>query len=214
MKPIVHERGTPVVGAALIASLGIYCPIPLLRGAIFGLFPGIAHRSYDTATRGAQLGFLCEIGYYVIWGMFCLDFLNMQWDPQYGYNRYLASWLPCALTFIFCGGRSPWPNWLHFHLSVLVWLSVMVLNWCLIWRPRLPVRRVIRILLLTNVWGAIACTVLWVVSPMDHWRYWVPAVTFPKLHGPAWVIVFLSVFPLYGVLIASQFKGAAPEQPA
>lgn len=205
MKPIIPEKGTPVLGAALISSFGIYCPIPIVRGAIFGLFPGIANRSWRMSVEGPFIGACFE----VIWFVLCACLRMGAWDPRLGYNVFLAHWLPSsAVVITHCAG--PWPIGFQFHINIMLWLSIMVFGWWGVWRPRLPASRLLFILITTNVLAIPACALLWIVSPMDHW--WTRgAAPFGDLDGIPWLVVFLSTFPICGVLIAQWFKQQHPE---
>jgi len=206
MSPRSPDKGTPIVGAALASSLGIYFPIPLLRGAVFGLFPGLAHRSLREAAKGAMVGALCELVYTVVWVMLISrEWLRMYWEPRSNYNKFLSLWLPGRLSVATHMG-SPWPNSVQFWLGVLVWFMLMVFCWWVIWRPRLPVRRLLRAWAVTGPSVTTACGILWLVSPKDRWWPYAHGSMGLELEGVAWLIVFLSVLPICGLLIAYSFK--------
>ena len=209
-KPTAHHRRRPVLGAALISSLGIYCRVPILRGAIFGLFPGLASRSLRLSVRGALVGALIDASYLALWATRLSRTLNIYWEPREGYNRFLALWLPGRRMVITHTG-SPWSNVAQFHVGIMLWLSAMVLGWWYVWRPRLSLARLGLVLVTCNVAAYAGCSLLWTVSPMDHW--WpLGATPYGDLHGVPWLIVFLSVFPICGVLTAALFSRRSVEE--
>jgi magnesium-transporting ATPase (P-type) len=214
MKEMIFQRDIRVLAGAAISSLGIYCPIPILRGAIFGLFPGIANRSWRMAIKGSFFGALFDASYVVLWVVSLSNMLNLAWDPRHGYNKYLADWLPGS-TWVQTHCNSPWSNVEQFHFNVMLWLTLMVFGWWLVWRPRLSIIRLLAILVTANVTGFVACTILWGVSPIDDlWAYFRPAPS-GDLHGVPWLVVFLAVFPICGILTAQWFKkGNAELSPA
>ena len=210
---------TPILGAALICAFGIYVPmpvitawdadlpLPIVRGAIFCLFPGIAHRSIRLGIRGALLGALFEILYTIVWCGILSFRLNIIWDPRGGYNEFLAFWLPGRIEACTHTG-SCWPRWLQFGVGVTMWFSLMLYGWRRLWLPRLTFTSFAKTLVIANLCVVVACAILWVVSPMDHWCHWGRA-PFGDLDGFAWMAVFLSVFPLCTIVTAIQFRRGA-----
>ena len=200
----IPERGVPVVGGAVISSLAIYCPVPVLRGALFGLFPGIVNRSWRMGAKGLLFGALFEAVYCVVWGGLLSNMLNVVWEPRNGFNEFLACWLPGS-AMVGTHSGSPWPNVMQFHLNIMLWLTVMVFGWWFVWRPRLPAEHLGGILFTANASAFLGCTIPWIVSPMDHWWHR-GAAPFGDLHGFPWMLVYFAVFPICGALIAQWFR--------
>ncbi len=137
------------------------------------------------------------LAYFTVWSGFLSSVLNVVWEPRRGFNEFLAGWLPGS-TIVLTHCASPWPNAVQFHINILLWLTAMVFGWWFVWRPRLSAGRLVRSLVTANVTGLLACTILWIVSPMDHWWHY-GAAPFGDLDGIPWMVVFLSVFPICGV---------------
>jgi hypothetical protein len=210
MKSGVKAGGQPILAAAVIASFGIYAIVPLLRGAVWGLFPGIANRSLKLGAKGVAFGALFDLFYEVAWvATISQSVLNMAWEPRAGYNEFLVSWLPGGLGG--CTHRgSPWSNGMQFWSAIVVWIVWMTLCWWVVWKPRLSLPRLVCALAAGAASSSVACGILWVVSPMN--RYSGRNSEFPfgfGFHGLPWVITFMSVFPLSAIAIAYCFKGNA-----
>ncbi len=203
------ESHTSVVGPALIASLGIYCPVPLLRGALFGMFPGIANRSRRLVIRGALLGALLEFLFFAVWGIvISYMFLGMAWETRAGYNPFLCTVIPGSFV-VHTHLAHPWSNSVQFQVNIMVWVSYMVFGWWIMWRPRLSVPRLVMMLVTANLAAWASGALLLAVSPMhfssfsENWRITAPI----ELSDSLWVVVYLAVFPVSGVVIAQWFRG-------
>jgi hypothetical protein len=163
-------RRRSVTFAALVASFGMCVPVPLVRGAWFSLFPGIVQRSRRVMLKGALRGVGFEVVWYVGWG-FCAALLGIGWDPRYGYNRFLASWLPGAPLNVV---KTHWPSSLsiaeQYPLHMMIWLTLMMTNWWLLLRPRPHVARFGLALLTVNALTWPACHAMWAIAPRDD--YW------------------------------------------
>ena len=193
-----------ILFASIISALGIYFPIPILRGAIFGLFPGIAHRSWRMCIKGAILGVMLSLIYTILWIVIISSLLNITWEPRDGFNKFLVFWLPGRMSVVTHSGSS-WPNWLQFTVGIMLWFNIMVFGWWIIWKPKIASSCLPVIALITNMSVSISCMILLVVSPMDHW--WEHgAAPFADLHSITWAVVFFSVFPVCSLLISIQFK--------
>jgi len=203
MRRLYSLISSPVTSAAVISGLGIYCPIPVVRGAIFGIFPGIAQRSWRMILKGLGIGALFELGYVLFWEMTILPYFNIVWDPRWGCNAFLTGWLPGTLSITHSG--SIWPHELQFVVGLLVWFNVAVLSWWVVWKPKIPGWRTPVIFVITDITVTIACIILLIVSPMDH-RWPCKGAPFADLHGIPWIIVYLSAFPVCCVIIGMQFR--------
>jgi hypothetical protein len=119
--------GSPVA-AALIAGFAIYVPIPIVRGAIFGLMPGIAWRSWRPAALGALCGAFAEFVY-----LFFLQWMLVGWNTRADYCELLLTHLPPGTLQAAFPCVHPLPNSVHFVIIIVSWSALLFPMWYVAW---------------------------------------------------------------------------------
>jgi hypothetical protein len=212
-----------VVVMAVLAGLAIYLPQAILikfsllgpdrwyweeselfRGAVVGLFVGLARRSLLWTVVGAFVGIAMSWLYLQVWYSVAME-LNIIWDHRHGYNPLLGEWLPgaCIGTHTF----SPWPRWAQFLIRVTFWHWFVWTAWWICWRPRLSALQFLRTILVSSIVMAVVCGILWRVTPLRDLSGRI-SVVWGELPNAIWMTVYLLVFPLCSVVCALQFKYA------
>jgi len=199
---VLHIQKADVSLAAVISGFGIYFYVPGIRGAIFGLFPGIALRSRKLALKGLTLGAALDILYFILWPIVAM-LLGMFWEPRASYSPFLTEWLPSG-GMVATHMGSPWPNGLQFAINIMVWVSLETLVWIALW-PKNGNAVTMKILLAANSAAAFSALILWVVTPLDGWWHH-GAAPFGDLSMEPWMAVYLSVFPLSALFAALVLK--------
>lgn len=182
-----------VLGPALIAGFGVYCPLPLVRGAIVGLLPGLVSRS----GRNVWLGIVCGAALDLVVCMICMA-LGPTWEPRGGYNRTLATYLPpVRIVVTHSGGGQE----AAFFPSLLFWWAFFILLWALLWSPRPSLARIVGIIAAGESVIFLAALFLWLVSPMDEWWHW--GYRPHRIESPIlYLMVFLPTMPACSIFIA------------
>lgn len=128
------RRQSPVI-AAIVASSAILIPIPLLRGALFALFPGIAWRSWRLAAASALAGVALDLGV----SFFQSEVLPNAVVPWLRYeplrNPIFDEFLPIAPGVQSAEHNFPDDRELYFGIGLTLWIFCMLQNWS-IWWPR------------------------------------------------------------------------------
>jgi hypothetical protein len=190
------KREPSILGAALIAGLGSYCPIPVLRGALVGLMPGIALRSWKVGVRGALWGCLADFGVSAIWMAF-----GPSWDPRGKYSVALSAFLP-PLRMVVNPGRG---DTMAFFPGLLLWWAAIYIAWAILWSPRPSFGRVVKIVAVGQAAVLCAATFLWMVVPWDEWTgttYELRGIESPLV----FLIVFLTTMPWCSLVVAGLLK--------
>ena len=199
-----NQKSISVLGPGIISGLAIYLPIPLVRAAVFGLFSGLVKRSVRTSLLGAGFGALLDLAYLFLWQGLARRMLNIAWNTHLPFNEMLVLWLPVSFRLV-PASSSPYPNNVHFVLSIMVWYIFMVLGLLFLWRPRLRLGTCSLILLFTAVCSIVAASGLWAVAPLTVWP---PGgyAAFTNSQLLLWALVFPVPFTLCGVAMALAFK--------
>ncbi len=187
------SRKPAILGASLIAGLGTYCPIPILRGAMVGLLPGVALRSWPTIRKGIIFGAAADLFISVLWLSIGID-----WEPRGGYNHILAFYLPPIRNVITHtqGGQAS-----AFFPSLMLWWASFHFLWARLWSPRPSLERLLGIVVAGQGVMLCAATFLWCISPMDGW--WHVAYKPHRIESPIlFLMVFLPTMPLCSWLVA------------
>jgi hypothetical protein len=216
MKLLTRESCPPVFVAAVIASAGIYLGVPILRGAIWGLFPGIAKRSLPLCLKGIAFGALFDLFYEVAWvDTVSFYFLRMFWNSRGGDSPFLTDWLPgqrySAADFYLGGIRGPESSATKFWCGIEVWFLWMIFCWWIVWTPRPSMRQLLRASAVGMAAASVACAALWYLSPWYDWRGGVEYPLGVDLGTPLWTVMYIAVFPICVVLIAKSFVGHAEQ---
>jgi hypothetical protein len=154
-----HPHGSPVV-ASLIAGFAIYVPMPIVRGALFGLMPGIAWRSWRLAGFGALCGVFAEFVH-----MFFFRLLLDGWNTREVYCELLLTHLPPGIMTLAIPDFHPLPNSVHFVIIIVIWAAVMFPMWYVAW-PCPKCGRDVCILVPVVIAAATASAVwLWCTAP-------------------------------------------------
>jgi hypothetical protein len=199
-----RQKSISVLGPGIISGLAIYLPIPLVRGAVFGLFPGLVRKSVRTLLLGAGFGALLDLAYVLLWQGLARRMLNIVWNTYSPFNEMLVFWLPESFRLV-PPISSAYPNNVQFILNIMVWYIFMALGWLFLWRPRPRLGACSLILLVTVACSIAAASALWAIAPLTVWPpggY--AAVTNSQLL--LWALVFPIPFTLCGVAIALAFK--------
>jgi hypothetical protein len=193
-----------------MCGFAAFVPVPGLRGALFGLFPGLAFRDPRLAVKGAELGFAADVLFCMAWAC-----LHWQWELRGDYNRTLARIVPPG-HWVGTHHGCPVPNWLQFALGLVAWATVMFLVWSLVWPRKFGYRAYFLPPAAGAVLTAIAAVVLWTFAPMNDRFGWPPAPPY-KLQTEAFVALLIASLPLCTLGVGLVFwileRTNAPPQP-
>ncbi|MHC4062851.1 MAG: hypothetical protein ACYSR6_14840 [Planctomycetota bacterium] len=160
-----NQKSVSVLGPGIISGLSIYLPIPLVRGAVFGLFSGLVKRSVRTSLLGAGFGALLDLAYVFLWQGLAGRIFDIAWNTHLPFNEMLVLWLPISFRLVPASG-SPYPNNVQFVLSIMAWHVCMILGWLFLWRPRLHLGKCSLILLVAAICSIVAGSAMWAIAPL------------------------------------------------
>ena len=187
----VRSASGRALSAAIIAGLFAYVPVPGIRGALVGLFPGIARRSGRTVVQGLICGFSADLFLWMLWTALFV------WEPRDSYNLALSLLPPTHMVVTHVGCATP--NWAQFGAGLVVWLGMMFGLWLYLWRPHVSYERRPLSVVGGMAFGAAVAALLWTVAPMGQWWHR-GAQPFGDLPLIPFFIVYLSSVPLCGVV--------------
>jgi hypothetical protein len=148
----------------MIAGMAIYVPLLCVRGALFGLMPGIAWRSWRMAALGALAGTLAEF----VFSFFFLLLFDGGNERQ-SYSEILVRYLPpydsYAIQALYL-----MPNGPRFAFNLVSWSAGLFSVWYLLWPGRKTPSRYGAFMAIAMT--AIACTAvwLWMTAPYGPYR--------------------------------------------